>query len=99
MLYDCYPISDYRVLPISNILTRASLSPCFLDSMDEFHTIPHWLIWLRNVTKQHFEIGQADNAKTSGRGSKLYELNLYAMTPGRAKQRTVSLGEARTVMV
>ena len=90
MLYDCYPISDFRVVPISNILTRACLSPCFLDGMNEFHTIPHRH---RNLTKQHFEGGQADTAKASGRGSKLYELNLNAMKLGRAKQRTVSLGE------
>ena len=58
--------------------------------MDEFHTITRRL---HKFTKQHFEGGQADTAKASGRGSKLYELNLYAMTLGRAKQRTVSLGE------
>ena len=88
ILCDCYPIPDFHVVPISNILKRACLSPCFLDDINEFHTIPHRLC---NLTKQHFEGGQADTAKASGRGSKLYELNLYAMTLGRAKQLTVSL--------
>ena len=55
--------------------------------MDEFRTIPYRL---HNCTK-HFEGGLANTAKANGRGSKLYELNLYAMTLGRAKQLTVSL--------
>ena len=88
IFYECYPIPDLRVIPVSKILTRACLAPCFLDGMCEHHTIPRRFAVLQ---KRHFEGGQADNAILSGKGSKLYELNLYAMTLGRAKERTVSL--------
>ena len=88
MLYECYPIRDLLVIPVSNLITRACLAPCFLDGMSEYHTIPHRF---RSSTRTHFDGGQTDTAVPTGRGSKLYELNLYAMTLGRAKQRTVSL--------
>ena len=88
IFYECYPIPDLRVIPVSKILTRACLAPCFLDGMCEHHTIPRRFAALQ---KRHFEGGQADNAIPTGKGSKLYELNLYAMTLGRAKERTVSL--------
>jgi len=88
IFYECYPIPDLRVIPVSKILTRACLAPCFLDGMCEYHTIAHRFA---SSQRRHFEGGQADNAIPTGRGSKLYELNLYAMTLGRAKERTVSL--------
>ena len=88
MLYECYPTRDLRVVPVSNIITRACLAPCFLDGMSEYHTIPHRF---RSSARTHFDGGQADTAVPTGRGSRLYELNMYAMTLGRAKQRTVSL--------
>ena len=83
LLYDCYPTSDFRVIPVSKIITRACLAPIFLDGMSEYHTIPHMF--------SNFEGGQTDTATPTGRGSKLYALNMYAMTFGRAKQRTESL--------
>ena len=88
IFYECYPIPDLRVIPVSKILTRACLAPCFLDGMCAYHTIPHRFA---SSQRRHFEGGQADNAIPTGRGSKLYELNLYAMTLGRAKERTVTL--------
>ena len=88
MLYECYPTRDLRVILVSNIITRACLAPCFLDGMSEYHTIPHRF---RSSARTHFDGGQADTAVPTGRGSRLYELNMYAMTLGRAKQRTVSL--------
>ena len=36
-----YPTSDFRVIPVSKIITRACLAPIFLDGMSEYHTIPH----------------------------------------------------------
>ena len=88
MLYECYPTRDLRVIPVSNIITRACLAPCFLDGMSEYHTIPHRF---RSSARTHFEGGQADTAVPTGRGSRLYELNMYAMTLG--KQCTVSLDD------
>ena len=88
ILFECSPIPDLRVIPVSKILTRACLAPCFLDGMSKFHTIPHRFA---SSQRRHFEGGQTDSATPTGRGSKLYELNLYAMTLGRAKERTVSL--------
>jgi hypothetical protein len=88
ILYNCYPISDLRVIPIANFITRATLAPCFFDGLSEYHTIPHRY---QSMAKRHFHGGQADTLRPTGRGSKLYELNLYAMTLGRAKQRTESL--------
>ena len=84
-LYECYPISDLRVIPISKIVTRACLAPLFLDGMSEHHTIPHRF---HSMQQRHFDGGKADTARPTGKGSKLYELNLYAMTLGRAKPRT-----------
>ena len=90
MLYECCPVPDLRVIPVAKILTRACLAPCFLDGMSKYHTIPHSF---RSLQRQHFDGGQADSAVPSGKGSKLYELNLYAMTLGRAKERTVTLDD------
>ncbi len=90
-MFECYPVPDLRVIPVAKILTRACLAPCFLGGMSaKYHTIPHNL---RSLQRQHFDGGQADTATPSGRGSKLYELNLYAMTLGRAKDRTVTLDD------
>jgi hypothetical protein len=87
LLYECYPTRDFRVLPVSNIITRACLAPIFFDGMYEYNTIPHRF---RNAAR-HFDGGQTDTATPTGRGSKLYALNMYAMTFGRAKPRTESL--------
>ena len=91
ILYECFPVPDLRVIPVAKILTRACLAPCFLGGMSaKYHTIPHSL---RSLQRQHFDGGQTDLAMPAGKGSKLYELNLYAMTLGRAKERTVTLEE------
>ena len=89
LLYECYPTSDFRVIPVSKIITRAYLAPIFLAGMSEYHTIPH----LFRTVPQHFDSGQTDTATPTGRGSRLYALNMYTMTFGRAKQRTESLEE------
>ena len=91
ILFECFPVPDLRVIPVANILTRACLAPCFLGGNSaKFHTIPYSLRYLQ---KRHFDGGQTDTAVPSGRGSKLYELNVYAMTLGRAKERTVTLDD------
>ena len=90
MLYECFPTQDLRVIPIANILTRACLAPCFLDGMSQHHTIPRRL---HSLQRRHFDGGQADTAVPSGKGSKLYEFNLYAMTFGRPKERTLSVSD------
>jgi len=90
ILFDCYPTSDLRVIPIANIITRACLAPCFLDGKSNHHTIPYRL---RSLESRHFEGGQTDTAAHIGKGSKLYELNLYAMTLGRPKERAVSVAD------
>jgi hypothetical protein len=88
ILYGCFPVPDLRVIPLAIILTRACLAPCLLGGIcARYHTIPHSL---RTLQRQHFDGGQADTAVPSGRGSKLYELNLYAVTLGRAKEHTVT---------
>ena len=63
-----YPTSDFRVIPVSKIITRACLAPIFLDGMSEYHTIPHLFL--------NFEGGQTDTETPTGRGSKLHALNL-----------------------
>ena len=94
ILFECFPVPDLRVIPVAKILTRACLAPCFLGGMSaKYHTIPHSF---RSLQRQHFDGGQTDTAVQSGRGSKLYELNMYAMTLGRGprgKERTVTLDE------
>ena len=59
----------------------------FLFGGSEFKTIPHEC----RAASQHFDGGQTDTATPTGKGSKLYALNMYAMTFGRAKPRTESL--------
>jgi len=90
IFFDCYPTSDLRVIPISNIITRACLAPCFLDGISKHHTIPYRF---RSLQRRHFDGGETDTAAHIGKGSKLYELNLYAMTLGRPKERTVSVSD------
>ena len=89
ILFECYPTPDLRVLPIANIITRSCLAPCFLDRKDH-PTIPYRY---RTLERRHFDGGQTDTAAHIGKGSKLYELNLYAMTLGRPKERTVSVSD------
>jgi len=90
ILFDCSPTSDLRVIPIANMITRACLAPCFFDGKSNHHTIPYRL---RSLESRHFEGGQTDTAAHIGKGSKLYELNLYAMTLGRPKERAVSVAD------
>lgn len=90
ILYECYPIQDLRVIPATNIITRACLAPCFLDGMSQYHTIPHRF---QSSAQRHFDGGKADKAKPCGEGSKLYELNVWAMRLGRPRERTVSVAE------
>ena len=87
LLYECYPTPDFRVLPVANFIARACLSPMFLRGGAEFNTIPHAL----RAASRHFDGGQTDTATPTCKGSKLYALNMYAMTFGRAKPRTESL--------
>ena len=88
ILYECYPIRDLRVIPAVNIITRACLAPCFLDGTSQYHTIPRRF---DSLQKQHFDGGKADKAVACGEGSKLYELNLWAMTLARGKERTTTV--------
>ena len=88
ILFDSYPTSDLRVIPIA--ITRACLAPCFLDGKPNHHTNPHRF---RPMERRHFDGGQTDTAAHIGKGSKLYELNLYAMTLGRPKERAVSVAD------
>lgn len=90
IVYECYPIRDLRVIPATNIITRACLAPCFLDGMSQHHTIPRRF---HSLEKRHFEGGHTDKAVPCGEGSKLYELNIWAMTISRAKERTQSVAE------
>ena len=90
IFFDCYPTSDLRVIPISNIITRACLAPCFLDGISKHHTIPYRF---RSLQRRHFDGGETDTAAHIGKGSKLYELNLYSMSLGRPKERTVSVSD------
>ena len=87
LLYECSPTPDFRVLPVANFIARACLSPMFLRGGSEFNTIPHE----HRAASRHFDGGQTDTATPTGKGSKLYALNMYAMTFGRAKPRTESL--------
>ena len=86
-LYECYSTPDSRILPVAKVISRATLSPIFLLGASEFHTIPHQC----RAASRHFDGGQTDTATPTGKGSKLYALNMYAMTFGRAKPRTESL--------
>ena len=88
ILFECSPIPDLRVIPVSNLLTRACLAPNFLDGVSAHHTIPHRF---EASKRQHFDGGSVDTAVPSGKGSKLYQLNMFAMTFGRAKDRIISV--------
>ncbi len=88
ILYECYPTRDLRVIPAVNIITRACLAPCFLDGMSRYHTIPRRF---DSLQRQHFDGGKADKAVPSGDGSELYELNVWAMTLARGKERSMTV--------
>ena len=90
ILYEYYPISDLLVILATNIISRACLALCFLDDMSQYHTIPHRF---QSSAQRHFDGGKADKAKLCEDGSKLYELNIWAMTLGRPRERTVSVAE------
>ena len=89
ILFECNPTPDLRVLPIANIFTRSCLAACFFDGKDH-PTIPYRY---RTAERRHFDGGQTDTAAHIGKGSKLYELNLYAMSLGRPKERAVSVAD------
>ena len=36
-MYECYPTRELRVFPAANIITRACLALCFLDSISQYH--------------------------------------------------------------
>ena len=86
--YECNPVRDLRVIPAANIITRACLAPCFFDGKSQYHTIPRRF---SHYEARHFAGGKADKAVPGGEASKLYELNVWAMTCGRAKERIVSV--------
>ena len=58
------------------------------DGTSQYHTIPRRF---SHHEARHFAGGKADKAVPCGDASKLYELNVWAMTCGRAKERTVSV--------
>ena len=89
-MFDCYPTPDLSVIPIANIVTRACLASCSLDGKGNHPTIPYRY---RSLERRHFDGGQTDTAAHIGKGSKLYELNLYATSLGRPKERTVSVAD------
>ena len=75
--YECNPVRDLRVIPAANIITRACLAPCFFDGKSQYHTIPRRF---SHYEARHFAGGKADKAVPGGEASKLYELNVWAMT-------------------
>ena len=87
-MYECYPTRDLRVIPAANIIMWACLASCFLDGISQYHTIPRLF---EGLQRQHFDGGKADKAVPVGEGSKLYELNVWAMTLGLGKERTVTV--------
>ena len=91
ILYECYPIEDLQVIPATNIINRACLAPCFLDGISQYHTIPHRF---QSSAQRLFDGGKADKAKPCGEGSKLYELNIWAMRLGGPRERTVAVAES-----
>ena len=52
-----------------------------------------FLTGFKHSAHLHFDGGKADRAKPCGDGSKLYDLNIWAMTLGRPRERTVSVAE------
>ena len=99
IFYECNPIRDLRVIPAANIITRACLAPCFLDGLSHSSPIPclakHGIANMEPfLTDSMFGRGNSKEKGRQGRtlrGRKLYELNVWAMIFGRAKERTVSV--------
>ena len=65
--------------------------------MSQYHTIPRRILAGSATSAhhepeaRHFAGGKTDKAVSCGDASQLYELNVWAMTCGRAKERTVSV--------
>lgn len=71
--------------PISNILGRAPLMPCYLDG-NPTPTIPHSFSHLRHPKYKALGIFP-DSKPGSGNGSKLYRLNMFLWSFGRSLPR------------
>ena len=56
--------------------------------MWQYHTIPRRF---EGLQRQHFDGGKADKAVPVGEGSRLYELNVWAMALGLGNERTVTV--------
>ena len=65
--------------------------------MSQYHTIPRRILAGSATSAhhepeaRHFAGGKTDKAVSCGDASQLYELNVWAMTCGRAKERIVSV--------
>jgi len=75
----------YVVLPISNILGRAPLMPCYLNG-NPTPTIPHTFAHLRQPRYKARGI-IPDTKLGSGNGSKLFRLNMFLWSMGRSLPR------------
>ena len=87
-VYLSIPVSVSSGKRLACLAPRACLAPCFFDGISQYHTIPRKF---SHHEARHFAGGRADKAVPCGDASKPYELNVWAMTCGRAKERTVSV--------
>ena len=93
MLYDTASnprLPSLNICPAANVLGRAPLIPCFIDSDGNTHpTIPYKFKNSRNLGS-----ASADTQPDRGNGSRLYEVNLWLWRYGRGQPRTMSIDEA-----
>ncbi len=81
------------ICPVTNVLGRAPLIPCFIGG-NSHPTIPHSF-------KDDQRLGSAslaaDTQQDWGKGSRLYEVNIWTWRYGRGRPRMVSIAEAERI--
>ena len=95
MLYDsasCAAIPSLYLCHVKNILGRVPMIPCFLAG-NTHPTIPHSLRALAPPG------AAADSRPDNGKGSRLYEVNIWMWRYGRGQQRKVSVLKAMEARV
>ncbi len=94
MLYDSASnpqLPCLYICPVTNILGRAPLIPCFVGSNNN-PTIPHSF-----KDDWHLGSASADTQRDHGNGSRLYEVNIWTWHYGRVRPRMVFIKEAERI--
>ena len=92
LMYDPKPVPNLYITPVKtrNFRCRVWMTPCFLDG-NSCNTIPYSRRRHNNV-----DMGiRADTAVDNGKGSLLYETNIWMWRFGRVVPRSIGVAKAQ----